>query len=128
MTCMKCGRETAEEEVFCEECLAEAAEYPIDPNAVVIIPRRDAAEPVKKTVRRRTVPLDEQVKSLKKRVRWLTVSLILCIALLLGAVYPVIGFFTSERYRPGQNYTPIVTTPPTSSETFAPTEAAVSQP
>lgn len=112
VNCLKCGREITEEEVFCEYCLQDAEEFPVDPNTAIYLPRREKTEAPKKPVRKRTVPLDEQVKALRKRARTLTILLLLCGAMLIAAVYPTLAYLTEERYRPGQNYTPMVTIPP----------------
>ena len=67
MYCLRCGRETEEEQAFCLECQKEMAKYPVDPNAVVQLPPRKQAAP-KKPVKRRVTP-EEQIRLLKRRVR-----------------------------------------------------------
>lgn len=52
MQCMKCGRETEDNHVFCGACLADMEKAPVKPGTPVIIPKRpkkkNAAPSVKK--------------------------------------------------------------------------------
>ena len=105
MYCLRCGRETVEEQSFCLDCQKEMAKYPIDPNAVVQIPVRKQAVP-KKPVKRKTSP-EEQVKVLKKRLR---VYIFLFVAALLAAValsIPVIRDYGKDKFQIGQNYSTV---------------------
>lgn len=38
--CLKCGKKAEEQAVFCSECLAVMAQYPVKPGTVVHLPRR----------------------------------------------------------------------------------------
>ena len=40
MFCLRCGRETENEQAFCLDCQKVMAAYPVDPNAVVQLPVR----------------------------------------------------------------------------------------
>ena len=42
MNCMKCGREIALGQVFCKDCLADMAQYPIKPGTPVQLPTQPA--------------------------------------------------------------------------------------
>ena len=107
MQCMKCGRDTEAEQVFCESCREIMAKYPVKPNVVVQIPHRPEQTQKKQAVRRRaTVSLEEQVTRLRRTVA----LLILLVILLVGAVAAVAGL-ASDLYKksedkvlPGQNY------------------------
>ena len=105
MNCMKCGREIPPEEVFCPDCLADTANYPVKPGVVVQIPTRPAASAVKKPAKRSLSP-EEQVKTLTKRVRRLWGALILSILLMAAAVGLAIYSLQGEelQFIPGQNY------------------------
>lgn len=107
MNCMKCGRETLAGKVFCEDCLLEMEKYPVKPGTVVFLPRRRENTTPKKTSKRRALPLEEQVKVLKKRVKILTVLLVLCIGILLAAAYPAVQHLREDHFKPGQNYTSV---------------------
>ena len=77
MNCMKCGREIALGQVFCKECLADMAEYPIKPGTPVLLP----AQPSTNSPRRERSPRkprkpEEQINTLKKWLIGLTVSLL----------------------------------------------------
>lgn len=104
MNCIKCGRETGAEQVFCEDCLTEMKKYPVKPNTVVQIPNRPA--PVKKSHQRRISP-EEQVLSLRKKCRRLTMLLVvswLLVAALAVAVGVTVNELDFQRFL-GQNYT-----------------------
>lgn len=111
MKCMKCGREQETEQVFCDDCLLEMKKYPISPNATVQLPLRREAPPVRKNQsRRRTVSPEEQVKTLKKRLWFLTGILVVTLALLISMIYPTVNYFLRNYHlRPGQNYNTITT-------------------
>lgn len=110
MQCMKCGREIPLGEAFCEECVAEMEKYPVKPGTVVQLPRRPRQPQQRKATPRRSVtPPEEQVKRLKKAVRFL---LILWAVTVLVAVAAGYIFFRQYRdntgkYLPGQNYSTI---------------------
>ena len=48
MNCLKCGRETQEDNVFCQACLLEMQKYPVHADTVVLLPRRKDAPVIKK--------------------------------------------------------------------------------
>lgn len=109
MNCLKCGREIPEHQVFCEDCLLVMQKYPVPPDTVVQIPRRTSA-PVRKTVKKRSIPLEEQVKKLTKSVHILTLALILASALIAILIPTAVSHWMEERYEVGQNYTAITST------------------
>ena len=115
MNCMKCGRETGETQIFCDECLADMAKYPVKPGTVVQLPARLKDVPVKKSGRRPQIPLEEQIKVLKKRVFVLGVMFVLTFSLLVAATGFLIWRMGEEDVKilPGQNYTAEETTVPT---------------
>lgn len=110
MHCLKCGRETDEGQVFCQECLLDMGKHPVDPNEVVLLPQRPATPPAKKPARRRTVPSEERIIHLKRRIRLLTVLLLLVTLAASALAYPTVQYFRRYRLRPGQNYSSIVAT------------------
>ena len=108
MNCVKCGRETTEERVFCDECLRGMEEYPVKPGTAVHIPSRTEAEETRKAQpKRRSVrTLSEQVLRLKKKVLRLRV-LAAVLLLVCGALCFIIGRMTGRvniQPLPGQNY------------------------
>ena len=115
MNCMKCGRETGETQIFCDECLADMAKYPVKPGTVVQLPARPKDVPVKKSGRRPQMPPEEQIKLLKKRISILRFLLTLTTALLITATGFLIWRMNEEDVKilPGQNYITEETTEPT---------------
>ena len=105
MYCLKCGRETEDEQAFCLECQKIMAKYPIDPNAVVQLPSRKQSQP-KKPVKRRATP-EDQIKALKHQVRVLTCLLLAAVALAVCLSFPVIRNYGKQKFQIGQNYTTV---------------------
>lgn len=105
MYCLKCGRETDDEQAFCLDCQKEMAKYPVDPNAVVTIPVRKQAPP-RKPVKRKTPP-EDQIRELRRRVRiyacLFAVALIAAICLSI----PFIRDIGKEKFQIGQNYSTV---------------------
>lgn len=107
MYCLKCGKETQEEKVFCEHCLQIMEQYPVKPGTPAPLPHRNTATSQKKSPRRRSPTHEEQVRHLRRAVRILTVCLL--------AVSILLGFFAWQYFKPsepeqpqkeiGQNYT-----------------------
>ena len=77
--CPKCGRNAAEDQAFCAECLAQMEKYPVKPGVVVLLPQRDqSTKPTKR--RHHTVTPEERIVKLKKRISALTIALILALS------------------------------------------------
>ena len=109
MNCMKCGRETAEDQVFCAGCLEEMERYPVKPGTVVHIPSRVKEEEVHKAPRRRkpVLSVSDQLLRLRKKLLWTRVALAVML-LLTGFLCFAIGRVMIEwDAKPvlGQNYT-----------------------
>lgn len=88
MKCLRCGRETAEQQVFCNTCLDDMSRHPVKSDTPIYLPVRKAKEPPKKQYRwsRRERTAEEMVVILRKRVRVLTaLSLILFMMLAAAA-------------------------------------------
>lgn len=107
MTCLKCGRNTQDDHVFCPECLAVMDRYPVKPGTPVHLPRHAFVPTSRKTPpRKRTVPLEEQIAGLKRSLRRSRlVGLVLLVALSLAAVLLVREFAGNDIPAIGQNYT-----------------------
>lgn len=77
MNCMRCGKETTGNNVFCPECLAEMEKYPVKPGTVIQIPVRSAEpEPRKPARRKKEPPIEVQLASMRSLVRNLTAMVI----------------------------------------------------
>ena len=108
MQCLKCGREIAIEQVFCPDCLADMEKYPVKPGTVVHIPKRPAHSLAKKLPvhRHPPIPLEDQVKHLKKRVAALTCALLISLAVVAGLCWFGVKQYLDQgsKLLPGQNY------------------------
>ena len=106
MKCMRCSKDTKDSQVFCPECLAVMEQYPVNPNVTVRLPRRSDPQFARKPVRRKLPTEEEQIRSLKKRIRvlsWLlAIALAAVIALSIPTVYHLIE--DTATFLPGQNY------------------------
>ncbi len=101
MNCMKCGRQIADGQVFCESCLDAMNQFPVKPGTAVQLPQRPAEPAVKRTVARKKAPTPaEQVPRLRKTIRRMG----FCIGLLLLALALVTaGLLRSLRLQSGEN-------------------------
>lgn len=109
MRCLKCGRETENEQVFCDECLDAAKNYPVKAGTAIHLPKRAPQEDPKKKPHRRALSPEDQLIVLHKAVRWLlATSAVLAIA--LGIVAAML-FYELAQPNPlpvrdlGRNYT-----------------------
>ena len=118
MYCLRCGRETEEEQAFCLECQKEMAKYPVDPNAVVQLPVRKQSSP-KKAVKRKAPP-EEQVKYLKHRMRVCACLFLIALILSICLSVPLIRSYGKQHFQIGQNYTTMKPTSETIEETVLP--------
>lgn len=113
MNCLKCGRETVSEQVFCPDCQLEMEKYPVRPGTVVQLPiRKNSAAPKKNQPKRRAIPLEEQVKALKKQVRGLIVALIIALILAACLAVPAAQHLMEDHFAIGQNYNTVIPTTP----------------
>ena len=115
MNCVKCGRETEENQVFCRVCMDAAEKYPVNPATVVHIPVRKPEEELRRRVVKKKLPptLSEQNEKLKKKVTRLRVAIVVLI-LICGLMGYAIGRATMEldfQRLLGQNYHTTETTP-----------------
>ena len=117
MYCLKCGRETEDEQAFCLDCQKEMVRYPVDPNAVVMIPVRRQA-PLKKPVKRKTPP-EDQIRELKRRARLYACLFAVALVAAICLSIPFIRDFGKDKFQIGQNYS---TAKPSTEPTEIPTE------
>lgn len=117
MNCIRCGRNTANQQVFCDHCLENMTRYPVKSDAPIHLPvHKPKAPPAKPNRRKKELSPEETVVLLQKRFRRLLLSLIavlLVLALLLGGI--VYTLLTPERSKVpdklGQNYQTADSTP-----------------
>lgn len=112
MNCLKCGKETQQEQVFCSRCLDSMAAYPVKPGTAVHLPKQTAAPVQKKALRKRSLNQDERISQLKKWNLWLAAAaavLVLALALTIGALMRTCQALEQAR-NTGKNYS-VETTP-----------------
>ena len=104
MSCMKCGRDTEGDHVFCNTCQQNMLRHPVDPGTAIHLPNRTAYK--KPAAKKRAVPPEEQIQSLRRSLRRTRgFALILLAILVMTAV--ILVHQLSETGDPviGQNYT-----------------------
>ena len=83
MECMKCGRETQKNNVFCADCLAEMEKYPVKQDTPVVLPQRQQKE--RKNNQKKSTKPEDIIAQLQKRVRQLWIAVLILAVLLLAA-------------------------------------------
>ena len=111
MNCMKCGRETRGEDVFCQDCLTEMKKYPVDPGTVVLLPRRKDPS-AKKALKRHTPPPEELIDILRRQRAILLFLLLVSLAAILTMFEPTMHYIRDEHYEIGQNYSTVTPNTP----------------
>ena len=106
MNCMKCGRETVGEDVFCQDCLTEMEKYPVEPGTVVLLPRRKEYS-AKKAPKRHSPSPEEQIEELRQQKTTMLFLLVICIILITLMYKPTMHYVRDEHYEIGQNYSSV---------------------
>ena len=105
MQCIKCGREVAENQVFCEQCLSGMESSPIKPGTPVVISKRPRKASSQSAVKKEKP--EEQISKLQKTIRFLLWTC-LCLAAALAVCIGIIAFHfaATDHNAPaiGQNY------------------------
>lgn len=109
MTCMKCGVEIPENQVFCDSCLSVMERYPVKPDAHIYLPKRaingDAAKKV--TKKKRAPTPEEQIATLQMKILRIRLTAVV-LAFLLCVVSAFLGLKLYNEYmvpQNGRNYT-----------------------
>ncbi len=107
MYCLKCGRETTAEQIFCDSCLTDMEKYPVKPGTAIHIPSRPAQEPQKKPTRKRQQKPEELLEHAHKlNRRLLLVIAVLALLLCITGGKLLLELTSQEDDRPtGRNYT-----------------------
>lgn len=120
MSCLRCGKETDEDQVFCSHCLEIMEEYPVKSTAGIHLPDHSKETPSKKSPRRKfSLSPDEQLIHLKRAVRNLIIA-VTVLSLLLVLTVGVMGKMLHEAKKirhSGQNYVVETTSAATVAET-----------
>ena len=107
MACLKCGKNTTDEQSFCARCLEVMEDYPVKPDVHIQLPTRPTVPDTKKSPRkRRSLSAEEKLPILRRRLRKL-VALVVTLAILLGAAVFLLlqDYFTESESEFGRNYT-----------------------
>ena len=108
MACLKCGKKTKDEQVFCTECLEVMEAYPVKRDIHIQLPTRPDASVQKRAARkRRNLTPEEQALLYRAKTRRLTVVVVLLILLLLVAVAGILYYSgqVDKLIKFGANYT-----------------------
>lgn len=109
MNCLRCGKEVEPGQVFCQECLITAEKYPVSPNASFSLPLQRQTAPVRKPAKKRTVPLEEQVQILRRRLRFFVFWSVVTTVLVALMARPAIAYLLEDHFALGQNYSTFTT-------------------
>ena len=109
MTCMKCGVEIPENQVFCDQCLSVMEQYPVKPGTHIHLSKRALeTEAPKKVVKKKRAPSpEEQIAALKIKVlRTRLIAVILAFLLCIASAFLALKVF-EDSYSPvtGRNST-----------------------
>ena len=73
MTCMKCGREIKDQQVFCDECLGIMDTYPVKPGTPILLPTPPAKNAnAQRSSKKRQKQPEEQIRQLKSSLKTMT--------------------------------------------------------
>ena len=115
MNCVKCGRETEEDQVFCRICMDAAEKYPVNPTTVVHIPVHKPEDELRRRVVKKKLPptLSEQNEKLRRKLKRLriTVAVLLLACALLFYGFGRAALELDIQRLLGQNYHTTETTP-----------------
>ena len=84
MDCMKCGRKTQDNNVFCPDCLADMEKHPVRQDTPVILPQRKNSP--RKTPQKKNVKAEEQIAQLQLKLKRLWVAIAVLSVLLTAAL------------------------------------------
>ena len=97
---MKCGKEAAQGQAFCDDCLAVMVQYPVKPDTVVQLPPKRILSSEKKGSRKKELSPKEMLRKQRKLVKKLQLVLLILLlllalttTLLVYVLYSQTGFF-----------------------------------
>lgn len=114
MYCMKCGKETSEDKIFCDSCLAVMDRYPIKHSIKIQLPNRAELAPVKKPLLKKKEPTpEERIEQLQKIIKTLILSLAAVVLVLILSIALLVDALSTEDNRAsiGQNYSTVENLP-----------------
>lgn len=107
MGCLKCGKETKDEQVFCPGCMELMEAYPVKAEMYIQLPRRSVrTDPGKASRKHRSPSPEEKLKRMRKRQRWLIAVIAVLLALIgLLAAQLLQLYAAADRPEQGKGYT-----------------------
>lgn len=113
MQCLKCGKKTAEKQVFCEECLVIMEKHPVKPGTAIHIPQREKIDPEKRRGAQDMEDAKEgQIQRQRSIIRML-IGVLAVMSLILLLTAGMLLHMMNERNTGktiGKNYTTVDTT------------------
>lgn len=105
--CLKCGKKTTDQAVFCDACLEVMEQYPVKPGTVVHIPRRPPRAESKTIDSFDQSAQTELLSHQRRMIRWLTAMIAGLSILLVITAMLLIHALDQEQTLPaiGRNYT-----------------------
>ena len=110
MNCLRCGRNTTGQQVFCDACLDDMSRHPVKPDVAVYLPVPKPSDSQKKQPRHRKKEhsAEELVPILRKRILML-VAIVVILLLMLCAAAAGVWFANNPQKEPiipniGKNY------------------------
>ncbi len=97
MKCLRCGRDTGGDQVFCTLCTQDMQKDPVKPGTAVLLPNRPAQQ---RKPRVQEPSPEEKLSRLRHRLR--TLRLILLAAIAVIAVLACLLLFGSEQAQDAQ--------------------------
>lgn len=91
MYCMKCGKEIDDQQVFCDDCLAVMAQYPVKPDVAVHLPKRNTN--YERSARKKELTPEQLQQHQTSLIRWLFLTV-----LILAAVVGLLGWLLIDAY------------------------------
>ena len=88
MYCLRCGKDTPDNKVFCKSCLDSMEAYPVKPGHPIILPSRPVAVAPKKSRKPKNLSNEELLDSLRQQLKitgrlWLFTAGLLMLTILL---------------------------------------------
>ena len=88
MYCLRCGKDTPDNKVFCKSCLDSMEAYPVKPGHPIILPSRPVAVAPKKSRKPKNLSNEELLDSLRQQLKitgrlWLFTAGLLLLTILL---------------------------------------------
>jgi hypothetical protein len=106
MDCLKCGKKTTDEQVFCDTCLASMDAYPVKPDVHIQLPNRPEVTVKKAARKRRVLSYEEATVLWRKRTKRLAAAVLVLIVLLGAAVFLLVkGWLAEDALPVGQDLT-----------------------